>query len=914
LPTNLLRTKLQIPLMRARLVPRPRLTAKLDEGVQHKFTLISATAGYGKTTLLKEWHQTFTSRQWPLAWLSLDANDSDWPRFWSYVIAAFQTVSSDLGKGVAMSLHSIPLLEFAAAFDEHAHRESILTAFLNELDALRHDLVLILDDYHVIKSPLIHESLAFFIDRMPGHLHVVLATREDPPLPLARWRAHYQLTEIRAADLRFTFDETADFFHQIMQVPVSDADTHILETRVEGWIAGLQMAALSLRERASPAEFIAAFSGGHRFILDYLSEEVLRRQAQEVRSFLLSTAILDRMNAALCDAVTGRADSQAMLERLEAANLFVVPLDDERRWYRYHRLFADLLRHQLQRAQAERRPELHRRASRWFENANLMPEAIQHAAAANDLERVADLIERATRRAWMPWMQGESGAMLSWLETLPSELIRSRPRLCLTYAWLLLVPSQLDRVEQYLRDATQAAGTMQASDQAQSILSEVAVVRTFAAGMRGEVATTIELAHQALASLPVTEPLLRSIVAWSLGNAYALQLDMQAAQHAHREALATSRVVGNHAVALMSLNQLAEIQCSLGQLHTCASTLHEAFELAKHWEGEQFFLLGRTWWTLALVHYEWDDLTQAEECLNHSIHIGIQWNYIRVLASAYGLSALVKQAQGDRAGAAEMIRRAQQAAQESRMLMAANACLTNQLWLWSAQGDWVPAMQWIREHEAEWSDQDSYLHLAAGTAIARVLIEYSRRQADQTWLLKAQRLLQERLQQAEATELLYDVIEILPIYAIAYHVQGQTARALALIKQALTLAEPEGYVRMFVNCGDLLAELLLIGLKSRTFGEPQLLSYITKLLARFEIPISGSPTPARVERMIESLTQRELEVLQLVAAGASDQAIADQLVLSKATVKTHLRNIYGKLQVGTRTQAIARARVLRWLP
>jgi len=919
LPANLLRTKLRMPPVRARLVSRPRLTTRLDVGLHGKLTLISATAGSGKTTLLEEWHQTATSRRWPAAWLSLDTSDSDWPRFWSYLIAALQTVTPDLGNSVMLSLHTIPLPEFAAASDEHARRESILTALLNELTALPQDLVLVLDDYHVIESSLIHESLAFFIDRMPDRLHLVIATREDPPLPLARWRVRDQLAEIRAADLQFTALETAAFCREVMQVPVTEAEVHLLEERTEGWVAGLQMAALSLREHARAMEFIAAFHGSHRFILDYLSEEVLNRQPQDVQTFLLSTAVLDRMNAELCNAVTGQANGQALLERLDAANLFVVPLDDERRWYRYHRLFADLLRHQLQRAQADRLPEIHRRASCWFENADLMAEAIQHAVAAHDLERAADLIEQATRRTWMPWMYDELGTMFSALESLPTDLVHARPRLCLAYAWAHLVFGQIDRVEEYLQAATQAVGTPPYLLQVKSTLREVIVLRAFVASTRGEVASTIKLARQAIDTLPVTEQLLRSIVYWSLGNAYALRADMMSAQQAQHEALSISRTVGNHAVALMALNQLAEIKCSLGQLRDGALMLRETLELAKSWGGEHFFLLGRTWWTLALVHYEWNDLAQAEDCLDHSIRISTRWNYIRGLTSAYGLSALVKQARGDSTGAREMIQRAQQVAQESRNQMAVAARLTNQLWLWSAQGDLAPAMQWIQEHEAEWSDQNSHLHFVAGSAIARALIEFSRRQADSTWLPKAQQLLQQRLQQAETTGLLYDVIELLPLCALADHVQGRTAQALQLVERALTLAEPEGYVRMFVDCGALMAELLLIGLQNQAFREPPLQAYVTRLLVHFKIPVSNTPPSpavesARVEGVIEPLTERELEVLYLVATGASDQAIADELVLSKATVKTHLRNIYGKLRVGNRTQAIARARVLHLLP
>lgn len=919
---KLLRTKVQIPPARARRVPRPRLTTKLDAGLPGKLTLISATAGSGKTTLLEEWHQT-AARECRLAWLSLDASDDDWPRFWSYVIAAFQTVAPGLGSSVSLSLPSIPLPGFAAASDEPARHASTLTALLNELAELPDRVVLVLDDYHVIKSPLIHESVAYFIDRLPDRVQLVIATREDPPLPLARWRARQQLTEIRAVDLQFTVAETTAFFNEVMQLSVSADDVQALEDRTEGWIAGLQLAALSMRDQRHNPNFVASFTGSHRFILDYLVEEVLRGQPAEVTSFLLVTSVLDRLTAALCDSLTDRADGQAMLERLDAANLFVVPLDTERHWYRYHRLFADLLQHQLQLTQAERLIDLHRRASVWFERAELFPEAIQHSSAAADLERVADLIEHVARQTWLPWLQADLGPLVTVLDSLPPDLIHSRPRLCLAYAWMCLItPGRIDRVEAYAQAAGDAADRLVDIEQSQALRGEVLALRAFVANLRGEADLTIELAQQALNLLPASNQLLRSVVAWSLGSAFALKLDMAAAQRAQREALAASRAVGNQAVMLMAMHQLAEIQCSIGRLREAVGQLTEAINLAQQWGGANFFLMSRTWWTLGLIHYEWNDLDAAAHCLDESLRIGAQWNSTRLLSSAQSLLALVKQARGDAAGASAAIQRALQVAQASGLTTAANVAAANQLWLWSAQGKWTTAMRWIQAHEADWSDRNSHLHLVAGTAIAHGLIEYSWRQADPAWLPKVQALLQDRLQQAEATGLIYDVIEILPLQALVSYLQGETPYALTLMARALTLAEPEGYVRMFVNCGDLLAELLLLGLRDPAFSEPTVRAYATRLLTHWGISASTAQSPAaashtapdrEVDQFIEPLTERELEVLQLAATGASDQQIADQLILSRATIKTHLRNIYGKLQVSNRTQAVARARALRWL-
>jgi LuxR family maltose regulon positive regulatory protein len=469
-----------------------------------------------------------------------------------------------------------------------------------------------------------------------------------------------------------------------------------------------------------------------------------------------------------------------------------------------------------------------------------------------------------------------------------------------------------------LQDAAQAVNSLRSESQVQAVLCEVAVIRTFVSSIRGDVPLTIELARKTLASLPVTEVFLRSMIAWSLGHAYALKADVPSAEQALTEALSLSRVAGNHAMALMSLNQLAEIQCDRGRLRESARMLQQTLELAKEWGGQNFFILSRTWWLQAWLFYEWNDLDRAATCLGESYKIAAQWKYLRGVVSAHGLLAIVKQAQGDSEGALEMIRQARQAALESRIPIAADALTVYQLNLWKARGDLEIAMRWIREHEPDWSDKGSRIHHAAGTAVARVLIEHSRKQNEQIWMHKAFELLEVLLQRAEAMGLDLDVVDILPLQATALYVQGLTARAIMTLKRALTLSQPEGYVRMFLECGEPMAELLLRVIRSSALSEPHLLTYAQNLLAHFGVSIRDSERPGAVvlsgvDSLIEPLSQREIEVLQLAATGASDQDIADKLVLSKATVKAHLRNIYGKLQVGNRTQAAARARAMRLL-
>ena len=418
MPTSILATKLYIPPPRSKAVPRPRLVARLNEGLHRKLTLISAPAGFGKTTLVSEW---VAGCERPVAWLSLDEGDNDLARFLAYLVAALQTITADMGKGLLAGLQS----------PQPPPIELILTTLLNEITTIPDHFVLVLDDYHVIDAQPVDHALTFLLEHLPPQMHLVIATREDPQLPLARLRARGQLTELRAADLRFTPSEAAEFLNQVMGLNLSADDIAALETRTEGWIAGLQMAALSMQGRSDTASFIQAFTGSHRFVLDYLVEEVLQRQPERVRSFLLQTAILDRLSGPLCDAVTGREDGRGMLDALERGNLFVVPLDDRRQWYRYHHLFADVLQARLMEEQPDQVSGLHRRASAWYEQNGLPSDAIRHALAAEDFERAADLIELAG-----PMVEESSltATWLGWVRALPDELVRIRPVLSVRYA------------------------------------------------------------------------------------------------------------------------------------------------------------------------------------------------------------------------------------------------------------------------------------------------------------------------------------------------------------------------------------------------------------------------------------------------------------------------------------------------
>ena len=517
---------------RPNVVLRPCLIERLDEGLQGRLILVSAPAGFGKTTIISEWAAGCRRLEPEVrpAWLSLDEGDGDPARFLAYLVAALRTVAADVGEGVLGMLQS----------PQPPPTESMLTALLNEIATLPHGVVLVLDDYHVVDSEPVDQALAFLLEHLPPQLHLVIATREDPHLPLARWRARGQLTELRAADLRFTPSEAAEFLNRVMGLDLSAEDITALETRTEGWIAGLQLAALSLQGRSDAAGFIQAFTGSHRFVLDYLVEEVLQRQPERARSFLLQTAILDKLCGALCDAVTGQKHGQGMLERLERGNLFVVPLDDERQWYRYHHLFADVLQARLLEEQPDQLPALHRRASEWYEENGSRSDAIRHALCAKDFGWAADLIELA----W-PLVE-ESGSQtatwLDWAGALPDELIRARPVLSVWYAYALLGSGEIEAAETRLTDAERWLRTPDESDgqsasravvvdeeQRRSLLATIAVARAYYAHSLGDVPGTVKHAQRVLELLPEGERLRRGQATALMGMTYWASGDLEAA-------------------------------------------------------------------------------------------------------------------------------------------------------------------------------------------------------------------------------------------------------------------------------------------------------------------------------------------------------------------------------------------------
>ena len=904
-PPLLLATKLYLPPARANLVSRPHLTRRLDEGLARKLTLISAPAGFGKTTLLSEW---IPHSQRRITWVSLDEGDNDPTRFWSYFIAGLQRLNPGLGENALLLLQS----------PQPPPLELCLTTLLNEVATFPEPIALILDDYHVIENPSLHEAVIFLLDHQPPQLHLIITTRADPPLPLSRLRGREQLTELRAEDLRFTFDEMTAFFDQIMGVRLSKEDVAALEARTEGWIAGLQLAALSMQGRDDLPNFIAAFTGSHRYILDYLTDEVLEQRPKGTQNFLLQTSILDRLCASLCNALTGGSHGQAVLERLEQANLFIVPLDDDRQWYRYHHLFAEVLRTRLRQSQPELLPDLHRRASDWYEVHDSVAEAIQHALAAGDVVRAADLIER---ERWTLLGRGEINTLHTWLDELPVETICARPRLSLAYAWIFSLLEQAEAIEPRLQDAEEAlaaaaAETPEQAAQTNAIQGEIATLRAEIALSRSDISGAIELCQQALKFLPQDNTLLRGVATYFLGHAQRRAGQMVEAERVYIEASALGLQTDNLLLALHALANLSSVQMAMGRLNQAADTSQRILQITGERRRQSWPVAGLAYQGLGRLHYEWNELDAAARYLRLGIEFGQGGGLTGLEINSRSALALTLQAQQDSGRADEMLRQIAAMTERHHHPVYAAAATAQEARLRLSQGRSEQAIHWAETCGLSLDDTARYYsHEAEYLTLARVFIAQSQTET-------ALNLLHRLQQAAESDQRNGSLIEILILSGLARQVQGDTNSALTSLESALTLAEPEGYVRTFVDEGGSMSKLLRQA-QSRGIRP----DYVSKLLAafsdfRFEISDFGLDPDDRskiqipnskIQNLVEPLSQRELELLRLVADGYSNQEIAQELFVAVGTVKKHLNNIFGKLGASSRTQATARARELNLL-
>jgi LuxR family maltose regulon positive regulatory protein len=892
-----LATKLFIPPLRAGAVRRPRLIDRMNQGLNGKLILISAPPGFGKTTLVSEW---VASVERPVAWLSLDEADGDPNRFLAYLVAALQTITEKTG-AKALALLQSP---------QPPPVESILTTFLNDLMIIPEPLALVLDDYHVINAPAVDQALTFLLDHLPPQMTIAMTTREDPNLPLPRLRVRGQLTEIRAADLRFTPAEATGFFNQTMGLQLTAADIDALENRTEGWIAGLQMAALSMQGRTDAADFIRAFTGSHHFVLDYLVEEVLHRQPEDIRRFLTETAILDRLCGPLCDAVTGRADGAGVLEMLERGNLFVVPLDNQRRWYRYHHLFADVLRARVHEAGAERRAVLHGRASEWYERNGFPAEAIHHALAAGDLDRAAALIEIA----W-PAMDGQfqSATWLDWARALPDKWVRRRPVLSAAYAWAFLNAGELEAGEAWLQDAERQLATpakeMVVADEEQFrfLQASIDTARAYIAQARGDSATTVRHARRALESLPEDEYVRRGPAAALLGLTYWANGDLAAAHRALTEAMNDFRLAGSIEFALSGTYGLADIRLAQGRLREAIHTYKRSLQLAQEMNGPVPRGTTDLYSGLGDLYREQGDLEAADRQLAKSEELGEETALPDWPSRFHQILARMKAARGDLYGALELLDEAERLyfrspVPEARPIAAQRARL------WVKQGRLAEALDWARERGLSADDELSFLQEFEHLTLASILIARYRRDGEHSFIEKALDLLERLRQAAETSERMGNLIEVLIQQAIAHEVQDNLPAAVASLERALTLAEPEGYVRIFVDEGRPMSKLLREVAARRAGWD-----YPGKLLAALgeKSPAAPARQPVRAAQpLVEPLSERELEILELIAQGLSNKEISRRLYVTLSTVKGHNQNIFGKLGVKRRTEAVARARAL----
>ena len=902
----LLESKFRVPGRRHDAVARPRLAERLGAASRSPLTLVSAPAGFGKTTLLTEWLAGVPAGTAAVAWLSLDHRDNDPALFWTYVVSAMQRAADGVGATAMQLLTSSPPATDAA-----------LAALLNELDGLSQDLVLVLDDYHLVEAPEIHEGMAFLLEHQPPRLHVVLASRADPPLPLARMRARAELVEVRVTDLRFTADESTAYLNGRMGLALGERDVAVLNDRAEGWIAALQLAALSMDGRDDVGAFIAGFAGDDRYIVDYLAEEVLSRRSADVREFLLRTSVLERLTGPLCDAVTGRHDGRATLVALERANLFLVPLDDRRQWYRYHHLFADVLRAHLLDEHGGEVAALHRRAGAWFEAHGDTTQAISHALAGGDPGRAADLMERA-----MPEMRRErrEAELARWARALPDEVVRARPVLGLAFAGALAQVSDFDSVAERLSDVERSlrpdAGAWPEQPPAGLVVVDEAGYRSLPAGVElyraalalaeSDLHGTLAHAREALSLAPPDDDLTRASAGALAGLASWTAGDLAGAHAAYSETVAGLARVGYVADVLGCCITLGDIRRTQGRLGDALRTYEWALGLAASEPGaEPLRGTADMHVGMAGVLLERDDLAAAAEHLAvvHRLgdHKGLPQNPYRWRVVA----ARLREAEGDLDGALELLDEADHvyAGDYSPNVQPVPAVRAR---LWLRRGEPARAEAWAADRRLSADDDLSYLREYEHLTLARLLLARHRAERDDVGLAASLRLLARLLAAAEEHERGGSVVEALVLQALAHRAHGDATAALGALHRAVTLARPEGYVRLFADEGPPMAALLkALPRQSDTAG------HVRRLLAS---ATRTAHRPAAPAALVEPLSDRELDVLRLLGTDLDGPDIARELSVSLNTMRTHTRNIYAKLGVTSRRAAVSRAHDLDLLP
>jgi LuxR family maltose regulon positive regulatory protein len=899
---QVLLTKLHIPSPKTGLIPREHLLSRLDEGLSRKLILLSAPAGSGKTTLLSQWIASHETR---VAWLSLDERDNDLARFLTYLVAALRRVSDEIGGELLVKLRAT----------KPSPDEELLTSLVNDLARLEEDFVLVLDDYHVFDEARIHQALAFLVDNLPPTTHLVIASRTDPPLPLSLMRGRGELLELRMADVRFSAQESLAFIKGLLGIDLQDDDISSLHERTEGWIAGLQMAALSMRDHADPAAFIRSFAGDDHYIMDYLMEEVLSRQSADVRRFLLQSSILERFTASLCDAVVyNDADagkSRKLLEEIEKSNLFLVALDPRREWFRFHQLFADLLRQRLQTDDSSILAVLHKRAGAWYwqrsargKDHAFVSAAIEHALDAGDVEAAVEWIEEAAEPTFM---RSELGTFMNWAGRVPDEMLAQQPLVCLFIALALTMKGEhLLEIEKWIERSE--------ADDDGKYAGERAAVEALVLSMQGAVDRSVEASQRALEALPEDRLFMRSLVADSLGLCYLMQGKIDAAIEALEEAARLGERIGSVITAVGALSSVAGLLMNAGQLRRAQRLYRRSLELAVDERGRLLPVAGKALLGLGELAREWNDLDAAETYMHQAIE---RMTLYAELGDVIGYLSLsrIAHSRGDVDGAKEYLDRSLRIAEQTESIeMDDRISMLQQVRLWLEQGNLIAVESWMQDagmrtrplagteaYQKMADKQFFYVDMAERLTQIRVHLAVGEPQI-------ALEIAQAYLVHTEKMGQMKRVIEFLILQARALSDLGRAEEALEVLGRALAMAEPEGYLRLFLDEGEPMAGLLYKAMQAEI--TPQ---YTAHILAAFESQVRAEAIASEAtggEALVESLSDREIEVLSLVAEGLTNQQIAQKLVLSLSTVKWHTSNIYGKLGVRNRSQAVAVARSL----
>ena len=880
-------------------------------------TLVSAPPGFGKTTLLSHWlknlqHDQQVDRQIiHIAWLSLDDDDNDPVRFLTYFVTALNRAmesDNELGRGTLAMLQS----------PQSSIDTNVVIPLINDLVMTAGKTIFVLDDYHLIETNTIHQIIAYLIENLPKQLHLIIATRQDPPFSLSRLRARNQLNELRAKNLRFSTSEAADFLNRAMGLNLSAQDISELESRTEGWIAGLQLAALSMQSLKDNKQFIKSFTGGHRLVLDFLIEEVLSQQPENVQNFLLKTSILNQLTGSLCDALTGHDNGQETLETLDRANIFVVPLDDERRWYRYHHLFADLLRQRLHQTQPEKISSLHQKASAWHQQNGFIDKAIDHSLSADAFEQAANLIEVQADKAWN---LGEHAKIRHWLKALPEKIFLTQPQLSIFNAWSLFLNGRERAAERSLEVAEQALDHSLESDRKNSatrkekfsgseqmkIQGRAEVIRASIASHRRDEPGIIQHARLALEYLPDEDSAWRNIAAITLGDNLAYKGNMPAVYLARKEELKTSKESGNTYSTMVASLKLTLILRMQGDLQQAKMICQQQMDLAKESGLSQTAIAGGILATWGELLAETNNLDEALQQARKGVDLIESSKDLAMLNWSYVCLIRVLFSRGDLAEAEKIIQKTQKLSEDFHIPPAMTDLIT--IWqarLWIAQGKLDTASQWAEECSLQADGNPTFQNEFEYITFARLLISQGN-------LDEACKLLQALLKTAMSGGRTSRVIEILILQSLASQAVDQIFEAVKTLEKALTLAESGGFLRIFVDEGSPMAHLLYEAL-DEGFSP----GYIQKLLAAFPMQeteeVKASTFQGDQSNLIEPLSDREIEVLRLVAKGLTNKVIAERLYLSIHTIKTHTRNIYGKLGVNNRTQAVNKARTLGIIP